>query len=120
MDAEQLGALLTACWIMEELQKPAMEEAIRIALTNVNIRGWTLVRHGGNSYVESEVVLQLLQRCPISDLPIILPIIANAIGNISEERYRKLCAAINQIPQEDAIKKTGATVSLRKDNTIKS
>jgi hypothetical protein len=115
-DPDKLGAFLSLCRMIEELRKPAEDAAIALALKKTEIPGFTVCRRDGNAYVEPETVLGLVQGCTLAELTKLLPVLVQMLGSIGEERYLKLCAAINHEPRQDAVKRTGATVYLRQQS----
>jgi hypothetical protein len=113
-DPDKLGAFLSLCRMIEELHKQAEDAAIALVLKKIEIPGFTLCRRDGNAYVEPETVLELVQGCTLAELARLLPAIVQALGSIGEERYLKLCAAADQGPRQEAIKRSGATLYLRR------
>ena len=111
----QLGAFLTVCKIVKELEPEVRTAAVNLALSGAEIPGFTLVRHETPGYVEAVSVSQLLGNCPINQWAELLTQIAKLIGNISGDRYRALCAAIGVAPDEAAIKQAGANPFLRQN-----
>src|SRR5262249_36256074 len=111
----QLGAFLTVCKIVKELEPEVRTSAVNLALSGTEIPGFTLVRHETSGYVEAPTLNQLLGNCPISQLPEVLTQIARLIANISGDRYRALCATIRVTPDETAIKQAGANPFLRQN-----
>jgi hypothetical protein len=115
----RLGSFLSLCKLMVELEEEARHAAIALAMREITIPGWTLVRREGNAYVEAGAVLELLQRCPINSLTALLPTISSALGSLSEQRYIAFCEAAGIAPDPDAIKHQGATVFLRQNSNQK-
>jgi hypothetical protein len=115
----RLGPFLSLCKLIAELEEEARHAAIALAMREVPIPGWTLVRKNGNAYVEDAAVLVLLQRCPINSLTSLLPVISHALGNVSEQRYTAFCQAAGITPDPDIVKHAGATALLRQNSNQK-
>jgi hypothetical protein len=78
---DRLGPFLSLCKLMAELEEEARHAAIALAMREVPIPGWTLVRKNGHAYVEAGSFLELLQHCPVNSLPALLSAVSNALGN---------------------------------------
>jgi hypothetical protein len=108
-----LGAFLTLANLIKELEPQARTAAINLALSGVEIPGFTLVRHQTPGYVEIETLAELFSSCPLSRTPALLDAIAKLLGHISGTKYVPLCAAAGIKPVPDAIKRAGASPFLR-------
>jgi hypothetical protein len=73
-----------------------------------------LVRKEGNRFVDSAHVRELLLECPANQLPALLEAISKALGNISENRWQRLCEAAGRLDGERAVSQAGTTAFLRK------
>jgi hypothetical protein len=67
----------------------------------------------GSRYVESSHVRKLLLECPVAQLPALLDAVAMALGNVSENRWQSLCAAIGRLETNEPVYQSGTTVFLR-------
>jgi hypothetical protein len=111
----QLGAFLTVCKIIKELEPEVRTAAVNLALSGTEIPRFTLVRHESFGYGEAASVSQSLGNCPISQWSELSTQIAELIGNMGGDRYRTLCAAIGVAPDETAIKQAGANPFFRRN-----
>jgi hypothetical protein len=115
----RLGSFLSLHKLVTEMEEQVRHAAIALAMREIPIPGWTLVRKNGHAYVEAGTVLDLLQCCPIKRLTALLPAISSALGNMSEKHYTDLCEAAGIAPDPDVIKHPGATVFLRQNSNKK-
>jgi hypothetical protein len=111
----KLGELLAICAIFAELEPIVRERATTLAMQKKEIPGWTLVHRDGNRYVEAERLIELCSHCPLANLPALITELATQLDNVSETRYERLCESAGLSPQSDAVKQTGATVFLRRN-----
>jgi hypothetical protein len=111
--ADKLGAFLTICTELGELEKIARHEAECLLLNRETVRGWTIVHKDGNRYVPTDYLRKLVFKCPASQLAPLLEALVKALGSTSEAKYRALCSAAGLEPDQEAIQQIGATVFLR-------
>jgi hypothetical protein len=109
----KLGSLISICRDLESLSKLAEQNAIELCFQKKEIPGYTLVRREGSRFVETGVVTRLLDSLSIREFLQALPLILQAADNISERRYRSLCAAVHREPDLNAIQSNGNSVYLR-------
>jgi hypothetical protein len=110
----KLGALLTICAELAEIEPLLQERAATLALQKHEIPGWTLVHRDGSRYVEAQRIIELCLHCPVSNLEKLLTTLATGQGNTSERRYQELCESADVAPMPDATKQSAATVFLRR------
>lgn len=102
-DPVRLGQFLQDALEISALEKVARPHAINLLLRSDKIPGWIL-RRRQNLFVRPSS-LEPLARESLLEL-------LSAFGNISERRYRSLCAQCGVAPDPGAIIKAGATVYL--------
>jgi hypothetical protein len=116
----KLGELLTICAQFAEIEPIVRERAATLALEHHEIPGWTLVHRDGNAYVETEEIARLTAYCPLSYLPSLVSTMVQLLANISEKKYRSLCESAGLEPALEAIKQSGAKVSLRRNSSTQT
>jgi hypothetical protein len=102
-DPAKLGQFLVEAAEIGELEKVARTHAISILLRGDKIPGWIL-RRRENLFVQPSALEPLARES--------LPELLDCFGNISERRYRSLCAQCGVAPDPAAIIKAGATIYL--------
>jgi hypothetical protein len=102
-DPVRLGQFLQDAAEIAELEKTARQHAVSLLLRGDKIPGWVL-RRCPHSFVQPSALEPLAAES--------LPELLNSFGNISERRYRALCAQCGVAPDPAAIIKAGATVYL--------
>jgi hypothetical protein len=110
----KLGALLTICAELAEIEPVVRERATTLAIRNQEIPGWIPVRQEGNCYVEKERLQEVCRKCPVSNLEQLFARIAAQQGNVSERKYLELCESAGVEPDRGALKQAKGTVSLRR------
>jgi hypothetical protein len=113
-DPARLGAFLTLVETIAELEPRAREAAISLAMAGKEIPGWSLVRKEGNKFVESHLVLRLLEECPTSRLSAVLEAVTKVIGNVGEKKWQQLCEAAGRQDGERDFNQAGAKAFLRR------
>jgi hypothetical protein len=108
-DPVQLGQFLQDATEISELEKVARHQAIGRLLRREKIPGWIL-RRRQNLFVQPCSLEPLARES--------LPELLNSFGNISERRYRSVCAQCGVAPDPGAIIKAGATVVLSRTNNF--
>jgi hypothetical protein len=108
-DSVQLGQFLQDAAEISELEKVARHQAIDRLLCSEKIPGWIL-RRRQNLFVRPSSLQPLARES--------LPELLSAFGNISERRYRSLCAQCGIAPDPGAIIKAGATVYLSRSPSL--
>jgi hypothetical protein len=99
----RLGQFLRDAAEISELEKVAKHHAIRVLLRGEKIPGWIL-RRQEHSFVRPSSLEPLATES--------LPELLCSFGNISERRYRSLCAQCGVALDPAAIIKAGTTVYL--------
>jgi hypothetical protein len=113
-DPEQLGAFLELAETIKELEPRAREAAITLGIQGTEIPGWSVVRREGNRFVDGMHVRELLQECSVKHLPALSEAVARILGNVSENRWQKLCEAAGRLDADQAVSQAGATAFLRR------
>jgi hypothetical protein len=111
----QLGAFLSVCKTIRDLEPEARTAAINLALSGEEISGFTLVRHESGGYIENGTLSELFSGCPLAKIPALLAGIVKILGHLSADHYRELCAIIGTSPIQSAIKHAGANPFLRQN-----
>jgi hypothetical protein len=106
-DPAQLGQFLQDAAEISALEKVARHQAISRLLCSEKIPGWIL-RRRQNLFVRPCSLEPLARES--------LPELLSSFGNISERRYRSLCAQCGLVPDPGAIIKAGATVYLSRES----
>jgi len=102
-DPATLARFLVEAAEIGELEKVARTHAISVLLRGDKIPGWIL-RRRENLFVQPSALEPLAKES--------LPELLGSFGNISERRYRSLCAQCGVAPDPAAIIKAGATIYL--------
>jgi hypothetical protein len=102
-DPARLGQFLIDAAEIVELEKVARAYAISVLLRGDKIPGWIL-RRRENLFVRPSALEPLTTES--------LPELLISFGNISEHRYRLLCARCGVAPEPAAIIQAGTTVYL--------
>jgi hypothetical protein len=108
-DPVLLGEFLTETAKIAELEKLARKQAVTMLLRSEPIPGWIL-RRRQNLFVRPSSLEPLARES--------LPEFLSFFGNISERRYRSLCAQCGVAPDPGAIIKAGATVYLSRSSPL--
>lgn len=108
-DPVQLGAFLQDALEISALAKVARHHAMDLLLRRKPIPGW-LLRRRQNLFVRPHALEPLAKES--------LPELLSAFGNISERRYRSLCAQCGVAPDPGAIIRAGATVYLSRSPQV--
>jgi hypothetical protein len=108
-DPLRLGQFLRDAAEIGELEKAARHHAISLLLRGWKIPGWIL-RRRQNLFVRPSSLEPLVAES--------LPEFLGSFGNISERKYRSLCAQCGVAPDPGAIIKAGATVYLSKTKSF--